>query len=118
MTRDLSLGGLRRDLLFQELGVDHDAHVLADQDTTGLERHVPAEVKVFAVDPRGGAEAQSLTAPRILGLTLERSVERGLARDTMDRDVTDETKLLLDVALDPLSDERDRWIVRHVEEVW
>ena len=57
-SRDGGLSG--RDGLDREL----DACGLADEQATGLERHVPGEPEVLAVDVGGGAEADALVADR------------------------------------------------------
>src|SRR5205807_9106562 len=58
-----------------------DAGGLADEDAAGLERHVPGEPEVMAVDLSGGAEADAHVAERGGGATVEVDLEGdGLGR--------------------------------------
>ena len=55
------LGGL------DELYVEGDGHVLADQHAAGFERRVPTESEVFAVDFGGSGKADARVAPGVFG---------------------------------------------------
>src|SRR5437016_2299767 len=58
-----------------------DAGGLADEDAAGLERHVPGEPEVLAVDLSGGAEADAHVAERGGAATVEVDLEGdGLGR--------------------------------------
>ena len=50
----------------EEFRVERDGHLVANQDATGLERCVPSQTKVFAVDLCGRGYRNSGTAPGIL----------------------------------------------------
>src|SRR5215216_1765973 len=61
-----------------------DLDALAHQHTAGLERLVPREPEVLALDGRLGDEPDALVAPRILGLAAVFDVERDLPRHVAD----------------------------------
>src|SRR5688500_15130480 len=68
-------------ILSDRLNVEMDADLVADEDPAGLQRLVPGEPEVAAVELRVGAEAGSLAAPGIASRALEGDVEGDRARD-------------------------------------
>src|SRR5215831_13858283 len=51
---------------FYKLNVERDGDLISHQDASGLERRVPGQAKVFAVDLGRGRQPNALVAPRIL----------------------------------------------------
>src|SRR5437868_10460820 len=76
----LSCGAKRFDL-------DVDFDLLSDEDTAGLERHIPMQAEVLAVDGRRGAEAGAVAAPRILGASEALDLQLYGPRDPVDREI-------------------------------
>src|SRR5688500_100012 len=76
--------------LAHTLGTDLDLDLLADEHAAGLERLVPRDAELFAVDLGGRAEPDDLLAPRALRVPLELDVELDLAGDVANRQVADE----------------------------
>ena len=60
----------------------------------GLERHVPVQAEVLAVEGALGRQAPDFAAPRVLVLALARDVERELAGHALDRQVADHLVLV------------------------
>src|SRR5205814_9384094 len=63
-------------LLANRLRFDLDAHGVADEHAAGLERLVPLQAPLPAIDLAARREAGPLFAPRILAGALERRIER------------------------------------------
>ena len=59
-------------------GVDLDLHALADEESARLERLVPGDVELLAVDLGGGEETGADLAPRIR-ITPQNSTVSGTA---------------------------------------
>src|SRR5262245_62128432 len=68
-------------LLAEGLDRQVDLHLVADQESAGLERRVPLEAEVFPVQRDFGFEANLVVAPRILRLAKMRDGQRDLLRD-------------------------------------
>jgi DNA-binding transcriptional LysR family regulator len=79
-------GALRRGSDGLDVEVDVDA--VADQDAASLEHLIPGESEVLAVDRRLGDEADTLVPPRVLAATTVLDVERYLAPDAANRQLT------------------------------
>src|SRR5687768_4436139 len=67
-------------LLAGGLDREADLHVVADEESAGLERRVPLQPEVLAVDCDLGLEADLVVAPRILGRAEMRDGQRDLFR--------------------------------------
>src|SRR5579862_820254 len=50
-----------------ELDVEGDGDIFADEDAAGLKRCVPVEAEILAVDLGGGGETDAGVAPGVLG---------------------------------------------------
>src|SRR5690606_17427289 len=87
--------------------LDLDGDLLADQYATGLERLVPGEAEVLAVDLGLGREAEDVLAPRVGGGAAELDVEGDLLGHVPDGEVTDDLELVAGVLGDPLAPEGD-----------
>src|SRR5687768_3568865 len=61
--------------------------LVADQDAAGLERGVPGDAPVLAVDDDRALEADALVAERVGGRALEGEVDRDGAGDALDGEV-------------------------------
>src|SRR5690606_24382162 len=113
-------GFLLLPLLLHRLHVQLDPDVVTDEDAARLERLVPAQAPVPAVDLGGRGEARALAAPRILAHSLEDRVERDLHGRVADGEVADDAEaraLLVKRTLNALAAERDRRVALHIEEV-
>src|SRR5690606_16313155 len=73
----------------------------------GLERLVPGEAEVLAVDLGLGREAEDVLAPRVGGGAAELDVEGDLLGHVPDGEVTDDLELVAGVLGDPLAPEGD-----------
>src|SRR5207253_7621878 len=62
------------------LHLDFDPGEIADQETAGLERHVPVQAEVFAIDLCFNGEARNGPAQWIGSNPVERNIKRDLAR--------------------------------------
>src|SRR5690349_941562 len=80
--------------LADRLGLDLELHLLADQHATGLQRLVPGDAEVLAVDLGGGGEADDLLAPGAHGQALELDVQRHLAGHAADGELAGELEVL------------------------
>src|SRR6516162_8072716 len=58
-----------------QLKLQADLHLVADDHSSGLERLIPVEPVVLAVDLRRRAEARALAAPRILAASFFHDVQ-------------------------------------------
>src|SRR6185369_16311202 len=77
--------------LLDELGVDLDLHVLADQQPARLEGLVPAQAEVLPIELAGRADATDRAAERRLdGGTRRRNVEGDRFRHAVDGEVAGE----------------------------
>src|SRR5215467_15359232 len=71
-----------------ELHVESDGDLVADQKATGLERRIPGETKVFAVDLRRSRQSQAGVAPGNSGRgSRSLYMENRVAGDAMNREV-------------------------------
>src|SRR3954447_24414614 len=80
-----------------QLDVDRELDVLAYDEAAGLERLIPGEAELLAVDLALRLEAHPLAAPRVLAATLELGIECHFVRLIADREITDEGELAVDV---------------------
>src|SRR4051794_29900003 len=104
-------GGLdRRDLELQ-------GDLVADQDAAGLERGVPGDAPVLAVDDQRTLEADALVAERVDRRALEGEVHGHRAADALDREVAGDADEVVRDGGDGGGDERDLRVVGDVEEV-
>src|SRR3954467_7585245 len=104
--------------LLHRLDVYRELHFVAHNDAARLERLIPVETEVPAIDLTRRAEAGPLVPPRILPFALERRLELDLAGNVADRQVADHAKIPVSgVALDTLAHESKGVVPRDVEEV-
>src|SRR5690606_32507926 len=119
--RRLAAGLLADRLLGQHgLHVRLDAHLVRYQHPARLERLVPLQAPVAAVDLAGGLEAHPLLAPRVDAAALEQHVERDLLGGVGDLEVTHHAEARALLGLRPerlLAAEDDLGVVLGVEEV-
>src|SRR5262249_14736465 len=94
-----------------------DLDLLANQDTTGLQRLVPRHAEILAVDLGAGGEGHHLLAPWADGDAFELDVEGHLARDVPDGELTDELELLARRRGHAGAAEGQPRVLLHVEEV-
>src|SRR5512133_2632569 len=80
--------------LLDRLQLDLDVDPIGDEHATRLERLVPGEAEVLAVDRGRGREADALVAPRVLALAAVLGVEDDLPRDVTDGEVADDAQAL------------------------
>src|SRR5450631_2610203 len=67
-----------------ELHIQHDLDLLADENAAALDRDVPGQAEVLAVDLSGGLEAGAGAAPWVGADATEVQVEAGRLRDSLD----------------------------------
>src|SRR5687767_9180503 len=104
-------------LSLHRLHIDRDPDVVAHENAARLERLVPGEAELAAVDRGRGAERQSLTAPRVASATFVGRLENDFPRDVPDRQLSDEA---VSVTLDPLdtrAPKRDGRVLLDLEEI-
>src|SRR5689334_2062990 len=97
-----------------------DLDVVADEDAPRLQRLVPDETEVAAIDLAVGAEAHALATPRIASAAFVGRGQLHFTRRAADREIADHRELLPRLgarALDPLALEGDARMVGDVEEV-
>src|ERR1700686_1325289 len=110
-------GGLDN-LSFHELDVERDGHLVANENAAGLERRVPGQAEVFAIDLRGRRYRNSRVSPGIL-------CRRGgafngkeyLASDAPNGQVALDGQFSVPDKADARGLEGQRWELLHVEEV-
>src|SRR5829696_750250 len=104
-----------------ELDVRLDPNRVRDEDAARLDRLVPPESPVAAIDFPPGAEAGALLPPRVHTSPLEHAVERDLHRRVADRQVAHQPEacslLAAWVPLHPGTPEGDRRKALRIEEV-
>src|SRR5439155_16888168 len=93
-------------------GLDHfdferELDLFADEEAAGLERDVPGQAPVLAVDARLRAETRVHAARRILRLTRIHNVQRDRPRHVPDRQVARHLVVVVRRALDAGAIERD-----------
>src|SRR6476661_2224704 len=82
-------GNLRRNLLHGlDLGLDLD--LVPNEHAAGLERLVPRQTEVLAIDRRRRRKRGADVAPRVLRLPVLFDAEHHLARDTPDCQIADD----------------------------
>src|SRR5690348_13436681 len=106
-----------RALRTEELDVDGDPDVVADEHAAGFERLVPGEAEVAAVDHAREAEAGALAAPRIASPAFGRDVEGDGLGHAVDGDVARQPVAAVAGLHDPGAPERDGRKAFDVEEV-
>src|SRR5688500_17640098 len=74
------------------LHLDLDLDIVADEDSTGLERGIPRQAEIASVDLRLSAEAHALAAPRITAPPLERRIQHDFARHVANGEVADDAE--------------------------
>src|SRR5262249_46278837 len=92
-------------------------HGVADQPTTSLERHVPVQPKVLAVDVTCEREAGAALALHIAVWTLQRHNQRHLARHIANGEIAGDAVLVLAEPLDLGALIGEGWILLNSEEV-
>src|SRR5450759_3631933 len=92
-------GGPSSVRLKHRLDLDAELELLADQPATGLERLVPGEAPVFAVDLRLGREESALTAERVAHLPVVLGLQRDGLSDSTDGQVASDPPVLAAVVL-------------------
>src|SRR5581483_4676619 len=113
--RETSLAS--RLLLVDRLDVDLEVDFVADQEAARLERGVPVQAELLAVDLAADLEARHLLAPRVLAAPEQGRVEHDGARHAADRQVAVDPGRVGAGRLDPCAGEGDRRILLDVEEV-
>src|SRR5258706_15362793 len=88
-------------LLENRLDVDLDLDRVAHQPSAGLERHIPAQSPVLAVDGGRGAEAGDLVAHDVLPAAEKLRVQDDLARHSPDCQLADDASVAGIGRLDP-----------------
>src|SRR5690242_19698139 len=76
------------------LDLDADLDVVADEDPARLQRLVPRQPELAAIDLRRRGEADPLSAPRILPLSLVGRLQRDLAGRAADGEVAGDGELV------------------------
>src|SRR3979411_680994 len=76
------------------LNLDLHLHVIADQHPPCLERRIPDQPELAAIDLGGSAEAHAAAAPGILAGALVDRVESDFLRDAANREVADHLERL------------------------
>src|SRR5512140_2413485 len=113
-------GGLRRDggggYLLHGLELDRDLDLLADEHAARLERGVPDEAELAAVEGRLGGEARALVAPRVLARAGELGVQDDLLLHAVELEVARHPVARAGL-LDPARAEGELRVLRDVEEV-
>src|SRR5690606_34208146 len=81
-------------VLENRLNLDGELDLVAHQHASGLQRLVPGEAEVPAVDAAAGAEADALATPRVLPASLVDHVEGHLASHVLDREIAHQLELI------------------------
>src|SRR4029077_11766551 len=105
-------GGLLHRLDF---GLNLDA--ISDEHAAGLERLIPRQTEVLAIDRRRRRERGADVAPRVLRLAVLFDAKHHLARDAPDCQIADDIDLVARSWLDARADETQFGILRGVEEI-
>src|SRR5262249_15427864 len=92
-------------------------HLVADEDPAGLERLIPVQTEVLAIDGRAPGQARALPAPGIPGAAAVLDLEHDRAGDAMGGQLTLHLEALLAQRLDLRALERDVRILFDVQEV-
>src|SRR6266536_4991507 len=109
---------LRAALLAHELDLELQADRPAEHEPAGLQRRVPDEAPILAVDLGPGREARALTQRRVGVGTVELELEGDQARDVPDGQLAIEPPTALPGP--PAHGRRaegDLWVLVHVEEI-
>src|SRR5438132_13804010 len=95
--------------LYRDLDLDD----VADQEAPCLQSHIPGQAKVFAVDLRPGLEANGLRRTRHghLSPSGEFGIQHHFARDSSNRQVSDDLCVIIALWLDTSAVERNDGIV-------
>src|SRR3954447_21370886 len=99
----------------RDLELERD--LLAHQHAAGLQRGVPGDAPVLAVDGDAALEADPVVAERVLGGALELQRDGHGLRDVLDGQVAGDLEVGAAVVLDGGRDEPDLGVVLDVEEV-
>lgn len=100
------------------LALDLDLDLLADQDAAGLQRLVPGQAELLAVDLGRDREAPDVLAPRVGAGAAVLDGELDRLGDVADGEVTDEGELVTGVADDAGAAEGQRGELLRGEEVF
>src|SRR5665811_337974 len=92
-------GGPSSVRLKHRLDLDAELDLLADQPATGLERLVPREAPLLAVDLRLGGKESALTAERVAHLPVVLGLQRDGLGDSTDREIAVDPPVLAAVVL-------------------
>src|SRR5262249_43610441 len=104
--------------LLDALDVDRDLDLVAHREAAAVERLVPHDAEVLAVDLGGGARAGAGHPHRVLdGRPAALHVEDDLLRDPVQGQVAGHLEAVVPRLLDLLRGEGDGGVLRHVEEV-
>jgi methylmalonyl-CoA mutase N-terminal domain/subunit len=114
--RERDLRRLLRGLLHR-LDLERQLHLVADQQSAGLESLVPLQTEVAAVDAGARDEAGSLAAPGILAAALVGALEGHGPRDPVHRQVPGDPVPVSAKVIDPGAAEGRGRKLLHVEEV-
>ncbi len=112
-----SAAGRRRGALDQ-FHVDHDGDFVADHHAAAIQRAVPGEAPVLAVNRRAGGRSHVQIPPLILDClrgALDR--ERDFLRRPVHRQVADQLELARSAGFDAFRLEGQRRVLLHVEEI-
>src|SRR5450756_1355583 len=110
-------GGPSSVRLKHRLDLDAELDLLADQPATGLERLVPGEAPVLAVDLRLGGKESALTAEWVAHLPVVLGLQRDGPGDSTDREIAADPPVVAVVVLHTRARERQLRIRVDLEEV-
>jgi hypothetical protein len=99
------------------LHVDHEIDLLADEESTGLDRDVPRQVPVLALDARLGLGGEVGVAERIRAPPEELPGEGDRLRDVTDREVAVELEARSAEVTHRGAPERHHGVLLHLEEI-
>src|SRR5207237_7979765 len=109
------LFGLGRRRRRYGLNAQLELDLVPQDEAAGLERLVPGQVVVLAVQPGLRVEAHPAIAPGVLALAIEAGVEHDFLGDAVDRHIPDQLEVRRILALDARAGKGDGWIIRDVE---
>ena len=105
--------------------VDRDLDDVADDETSSVQRRVPAHAEVVAIDGRCCGEAgtgfwafvHAVLPPRRLPLTQVAHTKRNSSSNSPDRQITANRGFVFADNVDPISFESDSRIIRDIEKI-
>ena len=107
---------LVRQPLQHRLELELNLQLIAHEEASCLERHVPVQAKVLPVELCFGAEPGDGLANWIGASPVERHIQADFARQAVDGQIANDRELLAGAG-NASTLERDGWILRDIEEV-